>query len=175
MDAAFVPLLIRREDFSVLLSSVLPNTDAAGSMQVQTRTLTVPFRTLVVEDHKPFLEYICSTLRENPHLELVGQAENGTEAVERSAVLQPDLIFLDIGLPGINGLEAACRIRSLVPGAKIIFLTQETSPEIVHEALGLGASGYVLKSKSYSDLQIAIEAVLLGNRFVSEGLDGHGQ
>jgi DNA-binding NarL/FixJ family response regulator len=125
--------------------------------------------------HKPFLEYICSTLREHPNLEIVGQAENGTEAVERTAVLQPDLIFLDIGLPGLNGIEEACRIRSLVPAARIIFLTQETSPEIVHEALNLGALGYVLKSRSHKDLEIAIETVLLGKRFVSEGLDGHGQ
>jgi len=135
----------------------------------------VPFRTLVVEDHKPFLEYICSTLRENADLEIVGKAENGSDAVESAAHFQPDLIFLDIGLPGLNGIEAARRIRSLAPAAKIIFLTQESAPEIVHEALDLGALGYVLKSRSHNDLESAIETVLLGNRFVSEGLDGYGK
>ena len=148
---------------------------ARGCIMEVRETLIVPYRTLVVEDHKPFLDHICSTLRERPDLEIVGELQNGLEAVEHARDLQPDLIFLDIGLPGINGIEAADRIRSLAPDAKIIFLTQEASPEIVHEALGLGAFGYVLKSRCHKDLPIAIETVLLGNKFVSEGLDGQAR
>jgi DNA-binding NarL/FixJ family response regulator len=135
----------------------------------------LPLRTLIVEDHRPFLEYIRSTLREHPELEVVGEAEDGFTGVERAAVLQPDLVFLDIGLPGLNGIEAASRIRAFLPRAKIIFLTQENSPEIVHAALDMGASGYVLKARCHRDLQSAIETVMLGNRFVSEGLDGYGR
>ena len=132
------------------------------------------FRTLVVEDHKPFLDYICSALRERSDVEIVGQVQNGLEAVEFAAAVQPDLIFLDIGLPGINGIEAACRILKLAPSAKIIFLTQKNTPDILHEALKSGALGYVLKPRCNNDLQAAIEAALLGKRFVSAGLDGLG-
>lgn len=129
-------------------------------------------RTLVVEDHKSFLEYISSFLRERPNTKIVGEVQDGLEAVERAAALQPDLILLDIGLPGLNGIQAAGRIRQLAPDAKIIFLTQESSPEIVHAALNLGARAFVSKSRCFNDLPAAIEAVLRGERFVSDGLDG---
>ena len=129
-------------------------------------------RAMVVEDHKPFLDYICSVVGERPDTEVVGKVQSGIEAVEHAAVLQPDLIFLDIGLPGLNGLEAAHRIRKVAPVAKIIFLTQEMAPEIVHEAFSLGAWGYVIKTSSARDLSAAILAVMSGRRFISEGLDG---
>lgn len=130
----------------------------------------VPLRTLLVEDNKPFLDYVSSVVREHPDLEIVGEAHNGVDAVERATALKPDLIILDIGLPGMNGIEAARQIRNLVPVAKIIFLTQESSPEIVSEALGLGAWGYVLKCSAAHDLQAAVQGVIDGNRFVSEAL-----
>ena len=131
-------------------------------------------RTLVVEDHKAFQNYLCSAILERTDTEIVGQIQNGLEAVEFAAALKPDLIFLDIGLPGIDGIEAAYRIRRITPTAKIIFLTQENSPEIVHEALRSGALGYVLKSKCHKDLHAAIEAAVLGQSFVSAGIDGLG-
>jgi len=132
-------------------------------------------RTLVVEDHKAFLDHITSMLREWPNTQIVGEVQDGLQAVERATTLQPDLILLDIGLPGLNGIEAARRIRKFAPNARIIFLTQESSPEIVHEAFNLGASGFVSKSLCYKDLPAAIEAVLHGGRFVSTGLDGHAR
>jgi DNA-binding NarL/FixJ family response regulator len=82
------------------------------------------------------------------------------EAVQKARDSQPNLILLDIGLPKLNGIEAARRIRELAPLAKIVFLTQERSPEIVREALILGASGYVHKPRAASDLLPIIEAVL---------------
>ena len=129
-------------------------------------------RMLVVEDHKPFLEFICSIIRERPDTEVVAKARDGLEAIKQAQALQPDLILLDIGLPGVNGIEAAQRIHTLAPEARIIFLTQETSPDIVHEALAVGASGYVLKSRCNIDLPRAIETVLGGCAFVTDGLDG---
>lgn len=124
------------------------------------------FRTLVVEDNKRFLDHLRSTLQSYPCVEIVAQAENGLDAVERAAALQPDLILLDIGLPGLNGIDAAHRIRTLAPDAKIVFLTLESSPDIVHEALNLGA--WV---SSMRDLALAIDAVSHGKKFVSDGLD----
>jgi hypothetical protein len=82
------------------------------------------------------------------------------------------LILLDIGLPTLNGIDAARQIRKLVPNAKIIFLTQESSDDVVQEALRLGAWGYVVKTRAGSDLLAAVEAVLQGKRFVTGKLTG---
>ena len=81
--------------------------------------------------------------------------------------MKPDLILLDIGLPKLNGLEAARRIRQLSPESKILFLSQESSADVVQEALRLGALGYVVKGHAQSDLLPAVEAVLRGERFIS--------
>lgn len=92
---------------------------------------------------------------------------DGLEAVQKAEELKPDLILMDIGLPGLNGIEAGRQIRKLVPDAKIIFLTQESSEDVVQEALRLGARGYVVKTRAGSDLMPAVEAVLQGKQFVS--------
>jgi CheY-like chemotaxis protein len=84
--------------------------------------------------------------------------------------LKPDLILLDIGLPTLNGLKAARQIRELAPESKIIFVSQESSADLVQEALSLGAYGYVVKTKLESDLLIAVGVFLEGRRFVSSGL-----
>lgn len=144
-------------------------------MEIRKEVLVVPRRTLVVEDHKAFLNYICSALRKHPDVEIVGEAQNGLEAVERAAALQPDLIFLDIGLPGVNGIEAARRIRAIAVDAKIVFVTQESSRDIVHEAFQLGASGYILKASLTQDLPTALDAIKKGKNFVSQGLDGQAR
>jgi DNA-binding NarL/FixJ family response regulator len=141
-------------------------------MQLGGKVPVVPLRTLVVEDHKAFLDRTLSALRKHPDIEIVGEAQNGLEAVERAAALQPDLIILDIGLPGLNGIEAARRIRTIAADARIVFLSQESSPDIVHEAFQLGARGYVLKASVARDLTIALRAVMDGEKFVSEELDG---
>jgi DNA-binding NarL/FixJ family response regulator len=81
--------------------------------------------------------------------------------------LKPDLILLDIGLPTLNGLEAARQIRKLVPESKIIFLSQESSADVVQEALRIGARGYVVKVRAATGLLTAVEAVISGKRYVS--------
>lgn len=127
-------------------------------------------RVLVVDDHGPFLELICSILRKRAEMEIIGDASDGLEAVHKSEKLQPDLIILDIGLPHLNGIEAAKRILKLAPKPKIVFLSQESSPDIVRAALGTGALGYVAKSRASYDLLAAVEAVVQGKQFVSAGL-----
>ena len=130
-------------------------------------------RVFVVDDFEAFRRLLCSILEKMPELQVTCQASDGLEAVQRAEELQPDLILLDIGLPTLNGIEAARQIRRFSPDSKIIFLTQEYSTDIVQEGLNLGARGYVLKTRAALDLVAAVEAVLDGRRFVSAGLSGH--
>jgi len=127
-------------------------------------------RVLVAEDFDPFRQFICSTLGKMPGLQIICEVSNGLEAVQKAEELKPDLILLDIGLPGLNGIEAARQIRQLAKQSKIIFVSQESSADVVQEALSLGAWGYVVKPRATSDLMAAVEAVLEGRRFVSSGL-----
>jgi DNA-binding NarL/FixJ family response regulator len=124
-------------------------------------------RILVVDDFEPWRRFACSTLRKEPGLQVVGEASNGLEAFQKAVELEPDLILLDIRLPSLNGIEAARRIREMVPGAKIIFLSEESSVDVVQEAMSFGACGYVFKTMAASDLITAVETVLSGLKFVS--------
>ena len=135
-------------------------------------SIAAPVRVLVVEDFEPFRRFILATLASMPDLQVIGEVSDGLEAVQKSAELQPDLVLLDIGLPSLNGIEAARQIRKLDPEPKIIFLSQESSSDVVQEALSLGAQGYVVKAMAASKLLTAVEAVLRGETFVS-GTDGN--
>jgi DNA-binding NarL/FixJ family response regulator len=125
---------------------------------------------LVVDDHEPFRRFVRATLSTKPELKIISEVSDGLEAVQKALELQPALIVLDIGLPGLNGIEAARRIRKLSPKSTILFLSQESSPEIVQEALRLGALGFVIKAYAARDLLIAVEAVLRNEQFVSNAL-----
>jgi DNA-binding NarL/FixJ family response regulator len=124
-------------------------------------------RILLVEDFDDYRLFIASLLTVKHNVRVIGEATSGLEAVERAQELTPDVILLDIGLPGLNGFEAAQRILQVMPESKIIFLTQETSREIMLQALDLGACGYVAKARAGTDLLPALDAALQGSRFVS--------
>jgi DNA-binding NarL/FixJ family response regulator len=124
-------------------------------------------RVLVVEDYEPMRKTVRATLQKRHDLQIVGEASDGLEAVQKAVELKPDLILMDIGLPSQNGIEAAREIRELVPKAKILFLSQETSPEVIQEALSVSASGYVVKVNAGVELIPALEAVISGKQFVS--------
>jgi len=98
-------------------------------------------------------------LRKQPNLHVIGEAADGLEAVEKARRLQPDLILMDIGLPDLDGLTAASRIRELFPNARILFVSNNRSPDIAEEALRTGGAGYVLKSNAASELLAAVNAV----------------
>jgi DNA-binding NarL/FixJ family response regulator len=133
-------------------------------------------RILVVDDYEPFRRFICSMLRTKPDLQVVCEVSDGLEAVQKAEALQPDLIVLDIGLPGLNGIEAARRIRQLSPLSKLLFVSQQFSADVVQEALNSGALGYVVKPQAASEFLPAVASVLLDKQFVSGNLldgDGH--
>jgi DNA-binding NarL/FixJ family response regulator len=125
-------------------------------------------RVLVVEDFEPFRQFVCSMLGEGSELQVICEVSDGLEAVQKAEELQPDLILLDIGLPRLNGIEAARRIRKLSPRSKILFLSQESSADVVNEALKVG-TGYVVKTHAGGELLEVIEAMRSGGRFVSTG------
>lgn len=128
-------------------------------------------RILVAEDYVPFRRFVCLALRETAGFQLVAEASDGLEAVEKAAELKPDLVLLDIGLPKLNGLQAAKQIGRVAPQARIIFVSLESSADIAGEAFRVGARGYVHKQCAQSDLLPAIEAVLAGRTFTSHGLE----
>jgi DNA-binding NarL/FixJ family response regulator len=130
-------------------------------------------RVLVVDDYEPFRRFVCSTLDQRPDLQVIGEASDGLEAVRTAEELKPDLIVLDIGLPSLNGIEVARRIRKLCPECKILFMSQESSVDVAQAAFSLGAMGYVVKAHAGSELFAAMESVCHGRRFVSKGLSGH--
>jgi two-component system nitrate/nitrite response regulator NarL len=115
-------------------------------------------------------------LRKMPELQMVGEASDGLHAVQKAQELRPDLIVLDIGLPTLNGIEAAQQISTVVPGATVLFVSQNTDPDVIEAALGVGialdnrARGYVLKQNVNTELLPAVEATLRGEHFLSTGL-----
>jgi DNA-binding NarL/FixJ family response regulator len=108
-----------------------------------------------------------------PQWQVIAEAADGPEAIQKAEELKPDLIVLDIGLPKLNGIEAARRIRRVSPSTKIVFLSQNNDPDVVRVALSTGALGYVQKTDARSNLLPAIEAVLQGRQFVSSSIKGY--
>ena len=127
-------------------------------------------RVLVVDDYEPWRNFIVTTLRGQPELDVIAEASDGLEAVKRAQELHPDLILLDVGLPSLNGIDVARRIKACANQARILFVSENRSREIVEEALRTGAAGYVIKAEANSDLLPAIRAVLARGRFVSSAL-----
>jgi DNA-binding NarL/FixJ family response regulator len=130
----------------------------------------VSVRVLVVDDFEPWRRSVRLLLQQ-ADLQVIGEVSDGLEAVQKAEELQPDLVLMDIGLPTLNGIEAANRIHRIVPKAKILFLTQNNDPEVVSAALLNGARGYVLKMDAKSELLAAIETVIRGGMFVSRRLE----
>jgi DNA-binding NarL/FixJ family response regulator len=127
-------------------------------------------RVLVVDNFEPFRRLVAKVLQRQPELQIICEV---LEAVQKAEEMQPDLVLLDIGLPSLNGIEAAQRIRELSPKSKILFVSQETSTNVVQGALASGGSGYVLKMNARNELLTAVNAVLGGKRFVGAILAGN--
>ena len=129
-------------------------------------------RALMVDNFEPFRRFVRSTLSSRSDVQIIAEASDGLEAVQLAWELQPELIILDIGLPKFSGIDAAREIRKLAPRAKIIFVTQELSPEVAQQAFNAGGIAYVVKLYAVADLPAAIDAVLEGRQFRSAVLSG---
>jgi len=130
------------------------------------------YRVLVVDDFEPWRRHVTSTLGENSRWQIVGEAADGPDAIEKAARLRPDLILLDVGLPTVNGIEAARRILAHDSTLKILFVSEHQAREIAEAALCTGARGYICKSESGRELSPAMDAIVEGRRFVAARFGG---
>jgi DNA-binding NarL/FixJ family response regulator len=129
-------------------------------------------RILIADDYEGWRRQVRALFQSRPQWQVIAEAVDGSEAIQKAEELKPDLIVLDIGLPKLNGIEAARRIRQLCPSSKIIFLSMYHSSDVVQAALSAGALGYVRKTDAQRELLLAVEAVLQGKPFVSSSSEG---
>src|SRR4029077_16069951 len=124
-------------------------------------------KVLVVDDHAIVRRTVCGLISRDSTVEVICESASGEDAVTKAEELQPDLVLMDISLPGISGIEAARQIRKVSPKSQIIFLSQHDSMEMVKDALRVGGHGYVAKIDAGNELLKAIHAVRDGKQFVS--------
>ena len=135
---------------------------------------SVSIRVLVVDDYAPWMNFVSAALASTPEVQVVGQASDGLTALQKVVELNPDLVVLDIGLPDISGIKVAQQILDWAPDVRILFLSENTAPQIVRAALLTGAQGYVVKSSASRELMPALEALLLDCYFVSAAANHFG-
>ena len=133
------------------MSSVLHSRERKGP--------AITTRILLVDDHPIVREGLRTVLQRRPGCEVVGEARDGAEALEKADTLQPDVMVLDVTMPRLNGLEVCRLIRQRMPDLEVLFVTQHDSAQMMREALAAGAKGYVVKSNAARDLLDAIEVV----------------
>jgi DNA-binding NarL/FixJ family response regulator len=129
-----------------------------------------PIRVMLVDDHELFRRGLDLVLRDETDLEIVGEAADGLAAIERAAELQPDVVMMDVRLPGISGIEATRRIRNAQPATKVVMLTVSDDEEDLFGAIRAGASGYLLKEVSIDEVANAIRAVVRGQALVTPSM-----
>ncbi len=131
--------------------------------------MTATVRILLVDDHPVVRHGLRALLGMQPEWEIIDEAEDGSEAVDKAQRLNPDVVLLDISMPKMSGLEACRVIHQTVPATEILILTQHDSPQMLREALDAGARGYVVKSHAARDLLEAIAAVSQHKTFTALG------
>jgi DNA-binding NarL/FixJ family response regulator len=125
---------------------------------------------LLADDHTIIREGLRSLLEGPGNIEVIGEAEDGREAMRQVEQLRPDVVLMDIAMPGLNGLEATRQIKRRFPEVKVLILTMHTAEEYIAQILRAGASGYVVKRAAVTELVAAIQAVHRGNAFLSPAI-----
>jgi DNA-binding NarL/FixJ family response regulator len=121
--------------------------------------MTTPFRIFIADDHEVVRRGVRALLEAHPGWEVCGEAKDGREAVEKVKEVNPDLVLIDVGMPNLNGLDAARQILTALPATRVLVLTMHESEQIVREVLEVGARGFLLKSDAARDLIAAVEAL----------------
>jgi two-component system, NarL family, response regulator NreC len=129
-------------------------------------------RVLICDDHTLFAEGVKSLLRNEESIEVVGEAKDGRQAVERVRDLHPNVVLMDISMPDLSGFEATRRLRETDDSVKVLILTMHDDEELVARCLEAGAAGYIMKDAPASQLIYAINAVYKGERYLSPGVLG---
>jgi DNA-binding NarL/FixJ family response regulator len=131
-----------------------------------------PYRIVIAEDHRILREGLRSLLSSNPDLEIVGEADNGRDAIRCVDELRPDLVLMDLSMPKMNGLDAIAEVKNRRPDIKLLVLTVHKAEEYVFESLKAGADGYLLKDATHAELMLAVGNILDGKRYISPGISG---
>ncbi len=129
-------------------------------------------RVLIADDHQIVREGLCALLNKEDDLEVIGEAQDGRQAVEMAARLTPDVVILDVAMPDLNGIEAARQILAELPQARVMALSMHTDRRFVMEMLRAGASGYLLKDCAFEELARAIRTVATNQTYLSPGIAG---
>ena len=129
-------------------------------------------RVLLADDHDMIRGALRSLLDSEPGMRVIAEARDGDEAVRVAAEVGPDVVVMDLRMPGVGGAEATRRIRADTPGAKVVVLSAHTDPRIVKDALAAGALGYVVKDEAFRDLAAAVRSAHEGKLFVARDVKG---
>jgi DNA-binding NarL/FixJ family response regulator len=127
-------------------------------------------RILIAEDHQTVREGVKLLVNSQPDMEVIGEVGDGDMAVREAVSLGPDLLLMDISMPGLNGLKATKRLRSVLPNIKILILTRHTDDGYLQQLIGAGANGYVLKQSAPNELINAIRTIAAGNSYLDPSL-----
>jgi DNA-binding NarL/FixJ family response regulator len=129
-------------------------------------------RVLIADDHKIMREGLCALIRSQPELLLVGEAENGTELLQKANTLNPHVVLTDISMPGMNGVEATRRLMGKRPRTRVIALTVHADKRYVAEMFRAGAAGFLLKDCAFEEIMIAIRTVMKRKSYISPNIAG---
>ncbi len=129
-------------------------------------------RILIVEDHTLLRAGLRALLSQDSDIDIVGEADNGRDAIRAVGTLSPHLVLMDLTMPGMNGIEAITDLKRRYPDTRVLVLTIHKTEEYIHEALRAGADGYILKDASHDELRVAIRSVLNGKTYLSPDISG---